>query len=45
MAHALHSAAMLNAAIAVRAYGIKRATPRAEELWSMTSFLFKLAKA
>jgi hypothetical protein len=45
MAHALHSAAMLNAAMAVRAYGVKRAIPRAEDLCSMTSFLFKLAKA
>jgi hypothetical protein len=49
IAQALNSAATLNAAMAVRRcgvkYGVKRATRRAEELWSMASFLFKLAKA
>jgi hypothetical protein len=45
IAQALNSAATLNAARAVRRYGVKRATRRAEELWSMASFLFKLAKA
>ncbi|MDE1004503.1 MAG: hypothetical protein OSB38_02485 [Paraburkholderia fungorum] len=45
MAHALHSAATLNAAMTERAYGMKRATRRGEALWGMASFLFKLAKA
>jgi hypothetical protein len=31
--------------MAARTDGVKRATRRAEELWSMASFLFKLAKA
>jgi hypothetical protein len=45
MAQALSSAATLNAAMAARAWEVKRAICRAEELWSMTSFLFKQAKA